>query len=230
MNIFYAPPEHHQAGQIELRDQEARHASKVLRYREGDDIDIVDGQGGRYKCKVIQIADSFLKAEVKSSEKHEAPKPELILGLGLIKKRDRLEFAVEKAVELGVSQICLFRSRHTVKGNVRMNRLNMTVLSAMKQSLRAWLPQVQLLNSLETVIDNYNGVQSLLAHVCADDEAANISDFAGKDKLLLLVGPEGGFSQDEVEYAMSHGAETISLGKNRLRAETAAITFMSQFI
>lgn len=111
-----------------------------------------------------------------------------------------------------------------------MDRLNMTVLSAMKQSLRAWLPQVQLFNSLEALIDNYDGCRLLMAHAKKEGELNNTLDYKEREKLLLLIGPEGGFSSEEVQYAVSHGAETISLGRNRLRAETAAVTFLSQFI
>ena len=230
MNIFYAPREQVIGNHIELTGQEAKHASKVLRYRKGDQIQIVDGQGGWFDCKIVQITDSSLKAEVQNYNIIEVPQPEIVLAMGLIKKRDRLEFAVEKSVELGVSEIALFRSRHTVKENVRMDRLENTVLSAMKQSLRARLPEVSVLDSLDEVMDRYSEYHILIAHEKEDSQVGIDYSLKSKDKLLLLVGPEGGFSEEEIEFAKKRGAEIISLGKYRLRAETAAITFISQFI
>ena len=230
MNIFYAPPEQVFGNRIELTGQEAKHASKVMRYREGDSIHIVDGEGGWFDCKITGITNLQIKAEVQNSKQIEAPKPEIILGMGLIKKRDRLEFAVEKAVELGVSEIALFRSRHTVKENVRMDRLENTALSAMKQSLRARLPKVSVMGSMEEVMDTFKDFHNLIAHEKKDAEPGVDPDLKSKDKLILLVGPEGGFSDKEIEMAAERGAEIVSLGKHRLRAETAAIAFLSQFI
>lgn len=230
MNIFYAPESQIHGDVIELTGQEAKHASKVLRYRKGDPIQIVDGLGGWFECKVVQITGSLVKAEIQKSKRIEAPKPEIVLAMGLIKKRDRLEFAVEKSVELGVSEIALFRSRHTVKENVRMDRLENTILSALKQSLRAWLPKVSVLSSLDEVMDGYNEHHFLMAHEKEDTELGVNPDLKSKDKLLLLVGPEGGFSDKEIEMATERGAEIVSLGEYRLRAETAAIAFLSQFI
>ncbi len=230
MNIFYAPKSQIHGNAIELTGQEAKHASKVMRYREGDSIQIVDGEGGWFDCKIVRITNSQVEAEVQSSKQLDAPKPEIVLGMGLIKKRDRLEFAVEKSVELGVSEIALFRSRNTVKENVRMDRLENTILSAMKQSLRARLPKVSLLDSLEEVMDTFSDFHSLIAHEKEDSEPGVNPGLKSKDKLLLLVGPEGGFSDKEIEMATEGGAGVVSLGKHRLRAETAAISFLSQFI
>lgn len=230
MNIFYAPPAQVFENHIELTGQEAKHASKVLRYREGDAIQIVDGRGGWYKCEIVQIANALVKAEVKSSKKVEARKPSLLLAMGLIKKRDRLEFAVEKAVELGVSEIALFRSHHTVKENVRMDRLQMTTVSAMKQSLRAYLPEISVFNSLEEVIETYTDCHCLVAHEKEESAPGIIAEYKTHSKLLLVVGPEGGLSEDEVALATERGAQLVSLGDYRLRTETAAIAFLSQFI
>lgn len=226
MNIFYAPKEQVFGEMIELGDQEAKHAAKVLRYREGDSIVIVDGEGGRYHCEIKQVNRAGLKAEIKEKEQLATPKPRKVLAMGLLKKRDRLEFAVEKAVELGVSDIALFRSRHSVKQNVRMDRLEATVLSAMKQSLRVWLPGVTLYDSLEDIMEHYSDYRVLLAHKAGKD-TVQLPDLEGTERLLALVGPEGGFSQEEIEFAKERGAESVSLGNYRLRTETAAITLLS---
>lgn len=234
MNIFYAPPSQVHHNFAELTGQEATHASKVLRVREGDRLVVVDGQGGRYEGPVERISDhKSLQVKLQDRQQVSVPRPELILGMGIIKKRDRLEFAVEKAVELGARHIALFRSEHTIKKNVRVDRLESIALSAMKQSLRSWLPEISVSSSVEEVIERYSGVQCLMAHekVSSDAEGSDVASVAeDEDRLLLLVGPEGGFSPAEVKRAKGKGARLVSLGAYRLRAETAVVAFMSRFL
>jgi 16S rRNA (uracil1498-N3)-methyltransferase len=218
-------------GVIELTEQEARHASKVMRAREGDLLTVVDGRGGWYEGIIRRITKKTIQVEIQKSRRIPPSDPTLILGMGIIKKRDRLEFAVEKAVELGVSEIMLFRSEHTIKENVRMDRLESIAISAMKQSLRAWLPQISMYHSLEGLIQRTDDAQLLMAHEKVEPAKNNISlKQLDEDRLLLLVGPEGGFSEDEVAFAKSQGAQLVSLGSYRLRAETAAVAFLSQFL
>lgn len=230
MNIFFAPPESINSSLIELAGQEATHASKVLRRQPGDHIIVVDGQGGWHEGTISQITKKTVRIEVISSEVKPQKQPRLVLGLGIIKKRDRLEFAIEKAVELGVSAIALFRSEHTVKENVRLDRLKSVVRSAMKQSMRAWLPKIQMHKSLDEVIQNYPDYPLLTAHEKTDAIPGVEPEAKQLSRALLLVGPEGGFSESEIELIQKREGQLISLGKNRLRAETAAVVFLSQFI
>mgnify|MGYP006281787389 CR=1 FL=1 len=229
MNIFYAPPSQINNGFIELLDQEAAHASKVLRASEGDKLQIVDGKGGRYEGLIRRITKKSIQVEIKDHQRVPTSKPELILGMGIIKKRDRLEFAVEKAVELGVSKILLFRSDHSIKENVRMDRLESIAVSAMKQSLRAWLPEISLYTSLNKLVDEMHDAEILAAHEKVDAAGESFQK-KESDKKLLLVGPEGGFSDDEVNMFRDHGARLVSLGEKRLRTETAVIALLSQFL
>lgn len=229
MNIFYAPPSQINNGFIELLDQEATHASKVLRASEGDELHIVDGRGGRYEGLIRRITRKSIQVEIEDRQRVPNTKPELILGMGIIKKRDRLEFAVEKAIELGVSKIMLFRSDHSIKENVRMDRLESIAVSAMKQSLRAWLPEISLHASLNKLLDKMHDAEILAAHEKVDT-ADELLQQDGSDKKLLLVGPEGGFSDNEVNMFRDSGVRLVSLGENRLRTETAVVAFLSQFL
>lgn len=231
MNIYYAPPTQIRHGYAELTGQEAIHASKVMRASEGDQLTIVDGKGGRYTGPIRRMMNEVIQVEVEEEQKIPAPSPQLILGMGIIKKRDRLEFAVEKAVELGAAQICLFRSDHTIKKNVRMDRLESIALSAMKQSLQGWLPAITVYHSMDELLDQFSSAFCLMAHekVSAEEDNPQL-DMQQQKKVLLLVGPEGGFSSHEVDKATGKGAMLYTLGKNRLRAETAAVAFLSQFL
>ncbi|SMO75676.1 RsmE family RNA methyltransferase [Gracilimonas mengyeensis] len=232
MNVFYVEPKRVAGPQFELSGQEARHAIKVLRLREGDEIFATDGQGTRYTGTVQSTGKDSVVAHITQKEEKPAPDPELVLAMGIIKKRDRLEFAVEKAVELGASKIVLFNSDHTVKTNVRMDRVENIIQSAMKQSMRYWLPEVQLLDSVDEVLDEFENYTVLMAHEKVDAEHQTFDteqDILKGQKFLLLVGPEGGFSDREVELAENKGAELVSLGEYRLRAETAAVAFLARF-
>lgn len=232
MNIFYVPPSQINNGFAELLDQEAKHASKVMRVREGDTLAIVDGEGGRYKGIIRRITKKSVQVKITDEQHNPRPKPELILGMGIIKKRDRLEFAVEKAIELGAAQVCLFRSDHTIKENVRMDRLESIAKSAMKQSLQSHLCKVTMFNSLDEMLNSVAADNILVAHEKVEEGngSINFQEVQKSEQTLLLVGPEGGFSSDEIKMFVDSGASLISLGKNRLRAETAAVAFMSQFI
>jgi len=231
MNIYYAPPSQIRNGFAELRGQEATHASKVMRAREGDMLTVVDGEGGRYEGPIKMISDGVIQIEITDSEQQPELSPQLVLGMGIIKKRDRLEFAVEKSVELGASAIALFRSERTIKENVRIDRLESIAISAMKQSLRAWLPPISLYHSLDELLDDHPDAEYLAAHEKVDvgDKRYNLQEI-NNEKLLLLVGPEGGFSTDEIAKFQEQDAQLISLGSNRLRTETAAVVFLSQFV
>jgi 16S rRNA (uracil1498-N3)-methyltransferase len=229
MNIYYAPPSQIHGTVAELYEQEARHASKVMRAREGDSLVIVDGKGGRYEGPIQRITQETVQIEVQETQRFPKPQPELILGMGIIKKRDRLEFAVEKAVELGASRIALFRSQRTIKENVRMDRLESITLSAMKQSLRTWLPEISCYNSMEEVISYFPDAQCLLAHEKVESGNEGLLNNPQSSR-LLLIGPEGGFTEQEVGVGREAGAKLISLGDYRLRAETSAIALMSQFL
>ncbi|HET6528826.1 MAG TPA: RsmE family RNA methyltransferase [Balneolaceae bacterium] len=230
MNIFYTPPSQIQVGFAEITGQEATHASRVMRAREGDPLTVVDGKGGWYEGVIRRIIGKSIRLEIQNEQKIPVPQPELVLGMGIIKKRDRLEFAVEKAVELGASRICLFRGDHTIKQNVRMDRLESIALSAMKQSLRAWLPEISLFHSFEELLEKHKNAAYLAAHEKVNPADANFDLKAiSKDKLLLLIGPEGGFSDDEIQTVKEKGGKLVSLGQHRLRSETAMVVFLSRF-
>lgn len=229
MNLFYAQLADITVPIIKLKGQESKHAIKVLRYRIGDKILITDGAGNLYHCKINSIGQTDLTAEIETSEFEERSKPEVILLLGLIKKRDRLEFAVEKCVELGADKIVIFKGEHSEKQNVREDRIITTALSAMKQSLRTYLPVIEVAKNLKqavTMVQNDGGI------IFADEtenKTESVHNLNLKDQCTLIVGPEGGFSASEREWLKNEGAVPYSLGKKRLRTETAAFAMVDRF-
>ncbi|MDZ7771870.1 MAG: RsmE family RNA methyltransferase [Balneolaceae bacterium] len=227
--LFYAPPVQVSGRRIRLEGQEAHHAARVLRLGPGDPVAVADGRGTRYQGSVVSAGKNGVIVEWASREELPRPDPYCVLAMGILKKRDRMEFAVEKAVELGAGDVALFRSQHTVKENVRMDRLESAALAAMKQSRRAWLPGITLHDSLAQVLESHPDTRPLLARQGEGGYPEELPDREG-DSFLLLVGPEGGFSEEEMRHALEAGAEPVRLGGYRLRTETAAVALLSRML
>lgn len=226
MDIFYTPPAQINKNTAELKGQEAIHATKALRYSKGDEITVVDGQGTYYKGTIRRAAKDFVHIEVsRPTERQKQPGGKL--AVGIIKKKSRLKFIVEKATELGIREIIFFRGEHSVKQNIRPKRLKLAAISAMKQSLQAWLPGIKQFDSLQSVIQHYPGHHFIAARQMADKSLSTIQK--DWDNTMMLAGPEGGFSADEFTLLKNHEAGFVSLGPNRLRTETAALSMLVQF-
>ena len=231
MNLFYVRPDQVSEHRFQLGPEEARHAGKVMRFSVGDTIFATDGTGQLLTGKVLSISKKALQAELVSVEQKPAPSPRITLALGMIKTRQRLEFAVEKSVELGAARIILFESAHTERTRVRVDRLEGIAHSAMKQSLRCHLPRIEAEITLSRLLEREEDTPMLLAHEKAENAHQTLpKTLTAAQEVLLLVGPEGGFHEDEVAMAQSHGAELFSLGSYRLRAETAAMAMLSSFL
>jgi 16S rRNA (uracil1498-N3)-methyltransferase len=227
MNLFYAHPDDIKLPDITVRDQEAQHITKVLRHQTGDTIHLTDGVGNLYHCEIKQIRKSIVDLSLLNKKSEERAYPLVSLCMGNIKNRDRMEFAVEKATELGVDRIIIFRGDHSQKGKVRRDRIESTVLSAMKQSLRLFLPEIQLEESLmDALLHQKEGELLLMA-----DETTVVKSHTlrGERPHFLIIGPEGGFSQNERKILKKKGVIQVSLGSKRLRAETAAIIMVDRF-
>lgn len=212
-----------------VEGDDARHFAKVLRARKGDRFTGSDGKGVFFDAEVRSISDGMVVGDILSLKRAQASM-ELALGIGILKKRDRFEFAVEKAVELGVREIFPLITQYSEKSKVRMDRLQSVAHSAFKQSQGIWYPQVHRPTGLSEMINIGSSYDlRLIAHekssVYPKDEV-----FQETDQVLVLIGPEGGFSEQEVRMAFEQGFNTLSLGSRRLRTETAAVVASSLFI
>lgn len=227
-NVFYALPENFEGQHtVTISGQEARHISKVLRFKEGDTIYVSDGKGNLYTCQITHTSKNAVTAGINDRKTRAKPVVQKVMVFGAIKKRDRLEFAVEKAVELNAWEICIFNADHSERSKINKERLESVALSAFKQSKRQWLPKIHCLDSLDEVLNHYQDYTPVLAHVAED---AVRPPKLPSSKNVLLIGPEGGFSDREVQLARQHDAQFISLGETRLRAETAVVTMLSQYL
>ncbi len=227
MNLFYTQPNSVTSDTVRLTGQEAKHASKVLRIRIRDTVHITNGTGNLYTCSVSEITKSEVICKIQEKQFEERNKPFVTLIVGLVKKRDRLEFAVEKSVELGADEIVVFRGDHSEKGNVRLERLESTALSAMKQSLRVYLPKITFSENLTDALKSTSRQSRL---IYADETLGEVpTPIIDQDSYVLVVGPEGGFSEEERKVLNKEGGVPYSLGDKRLRTETAAVTVTDRY-
>lgn len=228
MNYFYAPEKDWNRDQsVELKGQEAQHISKVLRYKIGDLISVADGLGHHFKCEITGITKQSVLARVSEGDYMPEPLQKKVLALGSIKKRDRLEFAVEKAVELGAWEICIFDADHSERSRINEDRISTQIISAFKQSGRHYLPKLVIKDSLDQVLEEYPDHKPIMAYL-GDRESESKVDLT--DHNLLLVGPEGGFSEREANIVAEKSGSFLALGTLRLRAETAVAAFLSQYL
>lgn len=227
MNLFYTPPECVQEDRLILDGQEAVHAVKVMRHREGDQIFVTDGAGNLYKGKIKSISNREVTLTIHESKRESQDIPRIKIAMGILKKRDRMEFAAEKCTELGTGGFILFKSDHSEKTKVRRDRIENTVLSAMKQSQRLWLPEVEILESFDELIEKKGeGVHIIVADQDSENRELMIPE--GCKELILVAGPEGGLSSREQALWKKSGADSLWLGEKRLRAETAAVVLCTK--
>lgn len=223
---FYAPPSAIRDRRVVLPEDEARHAVRVLRKRVGDEIAVVDGAGGRHRVRLEQVGKRKATGTILDTRREVGEPPyRLTVALALLKNRNRFETFLEKAAELGVHRVVPLQTARTEKKNLRAKRARKILLAAMKQSGRSRLVELAAPQALKAVLTETAG-RVLLCHERTGAEASLSGALAGgvPDELCLLVGPAGGFTDGEVEAARAEGAEVVSLGPRRLRAETAAIT------
>lgn len=227
---FYAPPSCFSRTRIVLPADEARHAVRVLRLQVEDEIVVVDGAGGWHRARIVETGRDAAAAEIIETRRDPAPR-QVMLALGLLQHRDRFEWAVEKAVELGATGVLPLRTQRAAPGRFRAERLQNIAVAAMKQSLRTRLPaiypEMRLGDAL--ALARQHALQPLIAHEAAAD-AAVPSTTASSGGVLVLIGPEGGFTDAEVDEAVAAGATLASLGPHRLRAETAAVTALADLL
>jgi len=211
------------SGLVSFPKEEAIHATKVLRLQVGDGIQWIDGQGTRFIGRITSLSKAALVAEVESSS-FESQGSKTCLAVGQLHDASRLEWLVEKATELGVSEILLLSTTRVERTRYKMTRLHSKIVSAVKQSGRAWVPRLTEM-SFEEALQHCQPLKTRYIAHCYLDQPRK-TDWIAEDSrktVCLFIGPEGDFTVDEVHKAEQAGYRSISLGNARLRTETAAI-------
>ena len=219
--IFEPKPDNEQ---IELSEESSRHLISVLRMKKGEVIKITDGKGSVLECEIAEPHKKHCKVNPKSKIQNPKSVRSVTIGISLIKNSSRFEWFLEKATEIGVNSIIPLICERTEKQKFKQERGEAILVSAMLQSQQAWLPELQSPKKLAEVIQQATQAQKFIAH-CDDDEKRELSDLINTkvDSQIILIGPEGDFTQDEINEARTHHFTGVSLGNHRLRTETAGI-------
>lgn len=219
--IFYTPDI---LTNSELPTEEAQHCIKVLRKKEGDEILLADGKGNFYDAEIVQANPKHCIVNIiKSVYQKKNWDFNLQIAFAPTKNMDRVEWFAEKATEIGIDHFSPILCQHSERKEIKLQRIEKILVSAMKQSQKAYLPQLDEIQSFSQLIKQEFDGQKFIAH-CYPQEKPILKEVYKKGmNALILIGPEGDFSEKEVEEAIRSGFQPISLGESRLRTETAAL-------
>ncbi len=206
----------------ELPADTARHLTTVLRMREGDKLALTNAKGVLAEAEIISTSKKSCSVQIISSITLDAPKKKIILGISVLKNAGRFEWMLEKVTEIGATTIVPLICERTERQHFRIERMQSIVLSAMLQSQQTWLPEIVGPLSFENVINRYHSDFKLIAH-CLPGEKTDILSFSALQNAIILIGPEGDFTIEEIDFALGNNFTAVSLGNKRLRTETAGV-------
>lgn len=222
MNIFYTPDI--EGDTYTLNEEESKHCVRVLRMMVGDAINLVDGKGGFYTAKIADANPKRCRVDVVSKIEDYGKRPYYLhIAIGPTKLIDRYEWFLEKVTEIGIDEITPLESFHSERRVVKQERSEKVVTAAVKQSMKAFHPIVNQITSFKELVKlPFNG-KRLIAHCNTGNKILLKKALEPNENALILIGPEGDFSVEEVEMAVQNGFVEISLGDSRLRTETAGV-------
>lgn len=222
MNVFYLPTA--QLGTISFPEEESKHIVKVLRMKEGDRFCVTDGNGSLYDAELVDAHPKRAAAELSNQRQgYDIRDFKVSIAIAPTKLNERTEWFLEKATEIGIDEVKLFASYHSERRTANVERFKKIIVAAMKQSVKSNMPVIEDIVAFDKLVrQNYDG-QKFIAWI-DDDVTEQLCDLYRKgENALVLIGPEGDFSKEEVALAKENGFLPVSLGKARLRTETAAV-------
>lgn len=220
MNLFYIPEVKPESKSIVLSEEESKHACRVLRLKVGDQLLLLDGVGGSFVAEISDDHPKHCQVNILSYTFEEKADHEIHIAIAPTKNNDRIEWFLEKVTELGITEVTLLLCSNSERKQVKEERFEKILVSAMKQSQRLYLPKLNPLISFKEFIQKHP--QGAMAH-CYEGEKKSLNTVLKSSNYPILIGPEGDFSKEEVELASISGYDFITLGNNRLRTETAGL-------
>jgi 16S rRNA (uracil1498-N3)-methyltransferase len=207
-----------------LNEEESQHITKVLRKKNGDKLNIINGKGFFCEAEIVQEHQKHCKIKIISKEKKENSRDYKIhIAIAPTKSIDRFEWFIEKAVEIGIDEITPIITFHSERRVIKEDRIKKIILSAIKQSHEFYMPVLNKISSFENFIKQQYIENKYIAHCYKDPKVLLSKEYVKNNDAIILIGPEGDFSELEVKLAISSGYKSISLGTSRLRTETAGI-------
>lgn len=208
---------------VTINDEEQQHIVKVLRMKNGEEIHVTDGNGNLASGKLLIEGK---KANIEVSEiKRDFPdfSPKLHIAIAPTKNIDRIEFFVEKAVEMGISEITILQTEKTERKNINIDKLRKQAIAASKQSLRFHFPVINDSIKVSDFLKKINPENTFVAHCHENLERTQLKEIPHLENITFLIGPEGDFSEKEISFLAENKIKAVSLGNQRLRTETAGI-------
>ena len=228
MYLFYTPEIVGGAEEIGKRycldAEESGHCVRVLRYDRGDEILLTNGKGMTYTGRITNPNPKRCELEVLTAEKQTKHHSNYIhIAIAPTKNIERIEWFVEKCTEIGVDEITPLLCRYSERKQLRVDRLQKVILSAAKQSLTPYLPKLNELTDCKEFIKNADEQTRFIAHCYKEDKRELRNEIKPSKSVVVMIGPEGDFSEEEIATALENGFVPVSLGASRLRTETAGI-------
>lgn len=220
MRLFYDPAI---ASNPVLAEAEAKHATKVLRLGVGDAIQVVDGLGNLFTCKITEVNKRDCQLAILEKTTYPKPEKHIHIAIAPTKNQDRIEWFVEKCIEIGVQEITFLNCTRTERNKLNMERINRIAVSAMKQSLKYWMPTINELVDFKSFMGSCSDSSKMIAHLNEGERYFVHTIQHPQPSYCMLIGPEGDFTDEEVELAIQSGFTPVSLGESRLRTETAGM-------
>ena len=226
VRFFFVPDAENQT---ELPSEEAMHATRVLRLKGGDEMMLMDGEGHFFKAEVTIAATHHCYYQIIEKMPQERQwKGHIHLAIAPTKMMDRIEWLMEKAVEIGVDEVSFLNCQFSERRLIKKTRMEKISIAAVKQSRKAWKPILNEMMSYNQFIESAREGAKFIAH-CYDEVPRTylfdeLRQLDAEEKVTVLIGPEGDFSIDEVEHALRQGYKSVHLGKSRLRTETAGLS------
>jgi 16S rRNA (uracil1498-N3)-methyltransferase len=220
MKLFYGEIE---GNQVLINDDEQQHIVRVLRMKNGEEIHVTDGKGNLAAGTLIIEGKKAGMAVTGIKNQLPAFNPKLHIAIAPTKNIDRIEFFIEKAVEMGISEITLLQTEKTERKNINIDKLRKQAVSASKQSLRFHFPVINNLVKIQDFLKSTDPVTTFVAHCHENLERMDLKQIPALENLTFLIGPEGDFSEKEILFLSEKNIRAVSLGHQRLRTETAGI-------
>jgi 16S rRNA (uracil1498-N3)-methyltransferase len=222
MHLFYTP--NILADFYQLDEEESKHCTRVLRLKNGDQVNLIDGKGGFYLAEIIDDHPKKTTLKVLSTLKEFAKRNHYLhIAVAPTKNIDRFEWFLEKATEIGIDEITPIICDRSERKEIKIDRSNKIITAAVKQSLKAYHPQLNKQITFKNFVAQASADIKYIAHCEVGDKKDIVSEFTAQKKYLILIGPEGDFTPLEIDYALTNGFVPITLGTSRLRTETAAL-------
>lgn len=224
MLLFYTPKLDFNLTSFVLDEAESKHIIKVLRLTINDKITLTNGKGFFFEAEISNSNPKKCEVKILSHTKENNLKPTIHIAIAPTKSNERLEWFIEKATEIGVTEITPIICQHSERKNLKIDRLEKTAISAMKQSLKATLPTINNAITFDNFVKKYSNEKNVfIAHCINNTEKHLITKCTKNVNAIVLIGPEGDFTKEELKLAIKNNFNPVSLGKSRLRTETAGV-------